>query len=130
MDTATINATEFLVKQFNALERTEVKIAGLGDYFAKPMTLTQRIKAQAIFKEEDSDKRSKLMAKTIVDRVIDNNGEKVFLNFDNSLAHVALAERCEGRVIEDLFITVLGKSDDDAEIEEVVGKSSEPDTDS
>lgn len=125
MTTNTKNATEFLAKKFALLDFLPVKIEGFGEFRAKPMTFTEKLKMKEIHEEPDSRKQALKMCKVIVDRTKDEDGNKVFLNYNNTQAHVALADVCEGDAITEIFTQVVGVTEADEEIEEVAGKSSD-----
>lgn len=130
MDTNTNNATEFLAKKFSQIERLTVNIKGFGVCYAKPMTFAEKLQMKGIHEEKNERKQALKMCKVITDRTIDEDGNKVFLNYDNKQAHVALADSCDGDDVTEIFTQVVGVSEGDDEVEEVAGKSSPADTDS
>ena len=125
-ETTTTNPTEILAAQFAAMDRTEIKIEGFPTYYAKPLTFEQKIKLSDIHGMTDAGKKSRAMCAVIVNHVVDEDGKKVFLAYNNMTAVAALSNFCDPDVVTDLFTQTVGVDlGEDDEIEEVSGKSGE-----
>lgn len=130
MDHNKNNATALLVEQFKKLDQLEVEIPGFGTCYASPMTFAEKLSLREVHEEKDARKQAIKMCKIIVNRTKDDDGNRVFLNHDKKPASIALADGCDGDTITDIFTQVVGVDpDEDADIEEVSGKSNEEDSD-
>lgn len=131
MDTDTSNPTAILAAQFSKIERNEITIEGLPPLFSKPLNFEERTALGEVFKIKNPKEKSLKMCAMIVRHVVDEDGKKAFKNHNNQPAHQVLSSQCDPAIIDSIFGQVVGIDlGEDEELEEISGKSDEPDSDS